>query len=61
VKIYQRAVVPAIVVVQLEMSAQVVKSLIHAGFEPLRKIVINLESALVSLSQIFLMMSLVKS
>jgi hypothetical protein len=61
VKIYQLALAQAIVAAQLEMSAQVEKSAIHAGFGPLHKIVINHVSARASLSQIFLMMSLVKS
>ena len=38
VRIYQLAVALATVVAQPEMSAQVVKPLIHAGFGPLRKI-----------------------
>jgi hypothetical protein len=60
-KIYQLVVDLATVVVQPEMSAQVVKSVIHAGFVLRRKIVISLVSVLESLNQIFQMRLLEKS
>jgi hypothetical protein len=60
-KIYQLVVALATVVVQPEMSAQVVKPVIHGGFGPLRKIATNRVSVLESLNQIFLMRLLAKS
>jgi hypothetical protein len=60
-KIYQLAVALATVVAQPEMSAQVVKPLIHAGFGPLRKIATNRVFVLESLNQIFQMRLLAKS
>jgi hypothetical protein len=60
-KIYQLVADLAIAVAQPEMSAQVVKSAIHAGFGPLRKIATNRVFVLESLSQIFQMRLLVKS
>jgi hypothetical protein len=60
-KIYQLVADLAIAVAQPEMSAQVVKSSIHAGFGPLRKIVINRVFVLGSLNQIFQMRLLEKS
>jgi hypothetical protein len=61
VKIYLHAVVLAIAVALPEMSAQVVKSVIHGGFGRLRKIATNRVSVLESLNQIFQMRLLEKS
>jgi hypothetical protein len=53
VRIYRHVVVQVIVVGQLETLAMVVKSLIHAGFALLRKIVINRVFVRESLNLIF--------
>jgi hypothetical protein len=60
-KIYQLVADLAIAVAQPEMSARVVKPVIHGGFGPLRKIAISRVSVLESLNQIFQMRSLEKS
>jgi hypothetical protein len=61
VKIYLHAVVPAIAVALPEMSARVVKSVIHGGFGRLRKIATNRVFVLESLNQIFQMRLLEKN